>query len=36
MAMEFIEGLIKESPYKKQTIQTDNRLEFEKNFDEYI
>jgi transposase len=36
IATEFLKEVIKESPYKIKAIQTDNGLEFEKNFDGYI
>ena len=36
ISTEFLKEVIKESPYKIKAIQTDNGLEFEKKFDEYI
>lgn len=36
VSTEFLKEIIKESPFKIKAIQTDNGLEFEKNFDEYI
>ena len=36
ISTEFLKEVIKESPYKIKAIQTDNGLEFEKKFDEYV
>lgn len=36
IATEFIQQVIKNSPFKIQTVQTDNGLEFEKHFDDFM